>query len=64
MDTPLQEAHHYHRIRKFLQLRLVLTLTSSGHCGITYFAKPTVWAAVDLSDDDSATGDHLLPVTL
>ena len=42
----------------------ILTVTSSGHCAITYFAKPTVWSHVDLSDDDSATGDHLLPVTL
>ena len=42
----------------------ILSVSSSGHCSITYFAKPTVLAAVDLSDEDSATGDHLLPVTL
>ena len=39
----------------------VLTVTSRGRCGHTYFVNtPTM--VIDLTDDDSVTGEHLLQV--
>ena len=38
----------------------ILTSTVIGGCAITYFAKPNT-NAVDLSDDTSELGEHLLP---
>ena len=41
----------------------ILTVQSAGLCATTYFTKSTTINAVDLSDDTSDFGEHLLPVT-